>query len=231
MVRFVALSRRAFFAVVATGASLFFCGNLVSAPTAPATNSASAKPTPPATPALPPAAQETLGRFGQIVLPGTEVAHPLRLKLPLPDVGEVKVPKPEELQMREKLEQLASLSDDEIRKQLMEWPPFSKMSLRDEGTMFQRIQDFRTYRTNVAAQKAHDLGLLTLTPDQKLKFEKAYWDQRLKFDEDLARQFQPIYADHEQKMDDQLFRQFSSMQPQPPAPPAPKPAPVAQAQH
>jgi hypothetical protein len=101
------------------------------------------------------------------------------------------------------------------------------MSLHDQGAMLQRIQDFRDYHARVAMQKARDMGLFTLTPAQQAKFEKDYWDQRLKLDQDLAKQFQPIYAAHEQAMNDQLFREFSSAMPAPPAPKpgVPKPAP------
>jgi hypothetical protein len=199
---------------------------------APATNTASAKPPagavaaarPPITsPALPPAMQNTLGRYGNILAPGDQVSYPLKLKLPFPSDAEVRVPKPDDLVKRQKLEELAKLSDDDLRKQLAQWPAYGKMSLRDQGNMLQRIQDFRDYHAHVAQQKAHDMGLLTLTPDQKARFEKEYWDQRLKLDEDLAKQFQPIYQAREQKMNDALFREFSSSAP---APPAPKPVPT-----
>jgi hypothetical protein len=189
----------------------------------PAT-SAVAVAKPPATnapPALPPAMQNTLGRYGNIVTPGDQVAYPLRLRLPLPNEAEVHIPKPDDLTKRAKIEALANLSDDEIRKQLSAWPAYTKMSLHDQGAMLQRIQDFRDYHVRVAMQKAHDMGLSTLTPAQQAKFEKEYWDQRLKLDEDLARQFQPIYQAREQIMSDKLFREFSSAMP---APAAPKPA-------
>jgi hypothetical protein len=168
--------------------------------------------------------QNTLGRYGNIVTPGDQVAYPLRLRLPLPNESEVHIPKPEDLMKRGKLEALANLSDDDIRKQLAAWPAYNKMSLRDQGMMLQRIQDFRDYHLRLAMQKAHEMGLLTLTTAQQAKFEKEYWDQRLKLDEDLAKQFQPIYQAREQTMNDQLFREFSSAMP---APPAPKPAPAA----
>jgi hypothetical protein len=193
---------------------------------APSTNSAAAKP-PVISPALPPAMQNTLGRYGNILAPGDQVSYPLKLKLPFPSDAEVRVPKPDDLVKRQKLEELARLSDDDLRKQLAQWPAYGKMSLRDQGSMLQRIQDFRDYHARVAQQKAHDMGLLTLTTDQKTKFEKEYWDQRLKLDEDLAKQFQPIYQAREQKMNDALFREFSSSAPAP-APPAPKPAPAGQ---
>jgi hypothetical protein len=191
---------------------------------APATNAASAKP--PVVPALPLATQNTLSRYGNILTPGDEVTHPLKLKLPSPSESEVRVPKPDDLVKRQKLEELAKLSDDDIRKQLAQWPAYGKMSLRDQGSMLQRIQDFRDYHARVAQQKAHDMGLLTLTPDQMAKFEKEYWDKRLKLDQDLTRQFQPIYQAREQKMNDELFREFSSAAPAP-APQPPKPAPPA----
>ena len=181
----------------------------------PATNAA------PVVPSLPP---DTLGRYGKILMPSDEMEHPLKLKMPFPGVGEVKVPNQDELNMRDKLEQLAKLSDSHIRLQLEQWPAYGKMSLRDEGTMLQRIQDFRDFRNKVAMQKAHDLGLLsTLTPDQKVRFEKDYWDKRLQMDRDLAKQFQPIYRARDQKMQDELFREFSSIS-SGPAAPAPKPA-------
>jgi hypothetical protein len=216
-------------------------------PAAPATNSPNAKPVAPPTPAtkpattnaapiLPPAMQDTLGRYGNILTPGDQVTYPLKLKLPFPNDVEVHVPKQEDMVKRQKLEELAGLSDGDLRTQLEAWPAFGKMSLRDQGMMLQRIQDFRDYHARVAQQKAHQMGLLTLNPDQKAKFEKDYWDKRLKMDQDLARQFQPIYQAREQKMDDELFREFSSTAPAPPAgsppakpptaPPKPAPAPV-----
>jgi hypothetical protein len=190
----------------------------------PATNAA---------PIIPPLPPDTLGQYGKILSPSDQAAHPLKLKMPFPGVGEVKVPNPDELNMREKLEQLAKLSDSDIRAQLEKWPAFGKMSLRDEGAMLQRIQDFRDYHLNVAMQKARDLGLLsTLMPDQKIRFEKDYWDKRLQMDRDLAKQFEPIFKAREQKLQDELFREFSSASPGPlaqaPKPPQVPPSPVTQ---
>jgi hypothetical protein len=187
-------------------------------------------PAPNAVPALPP---DTFGQYGKIVTPSDQMAHPLKLKMPFPGVGEVKVPNQDELNMREKLEQLAKLSDADIRAELEKWPAYSKMNLRDQGTMLQRIQDFRDYRGNVAKGKAHDMGLLTLLPDQQVRFEKDYWDKRLQMDHELARQFEPIFRAREQKMRDELYREFSSLPagpmaqvPKPPAPAANKPPQV-----
>jgi hypothetical protein len=214
MARFVSLERRAACSWLAAGGlGLMACFSTslraqvpmapVPAPAkTPAANAA------PVAPSLPP---DTLGRYGKILMPSDELAHPLKLKLPFPDAGEVKIPSQDELTMREKLEQLAKLSDSEIRLQLSQWPAYANMSLRDEGLMLQRIQDFRDYRTKVAMQKAHDLGLLsTLTPDQKIRFEKDYWDKRLQMDRDLARQFEPIFKARNQELKDELFREFSS---------------------
>jgi hypothetical protein len=184
----------------------------------PATNAA---------PVLPP---DTLGQYGKILAPGDQVAHPLKLKMPFPGVGEVKVPSPDELVMRDKLEQLAKLSDVEIHTQLEKWPAYGKMSLRDQGAMLVRIQDFRDYRSSTARGKAHDMGLLTLTPDQQARFEKEYWDKRLQMDHDLAKQFTPIFRAREQKLQDDLYREYSAVSQGPvaqapkPLIPAPKPA-------
>jgi hypothetical protein len=192
-------------------------------------------PVPAATPAtnaapiLPP---EALGRYGKILTPSDQPAHPFKLRLPFPDAGQVKIPSQDELVMREKLEQLAMLSDDDIRKQLERWPAYGKMNLRDQGQMLQRIQDFRDFRTNVARMKAHDMGLLTLTPDQFNRFEKEYWDKRLQMDNELAKQFAPIYQAREQKLQDDLYREYSVLNPVPlvqAAKPAAPPAPVAPA--
>ena len=188
----------------------------------PATNAA---------PVIPP--PDTLGRYGKILMPSNEMSHPLKLKMPFPGVGEVKVPNPDELNMREKLEQLGKLSDSDIRIELAKWPAYNGMNLRDEGTMLQRIQDFRDYRTRVAMQKAHDMGLFsTLTPDQKVRFEKDYWDKRLPMDRDLAIHFEPILRAREQKLQDELFREFSSASlgpvAQAPKPPPPGPPPTNQ---
>ena len=185
---------------------------------APATNAPAAHP------------QDLMGRYQKIFIPGDEAAHPLRLKLPSPDSGEVRVPTPDELGLREKLEQLATLSDEEIHVQLEAWPTYSKMSLRDQAMMLSRIQDFRDFRNRVAMQKAHDMGLLTLTPDQRTKFEKAYWDKRLQMDRDLTKQLGPIFTAREQKMDDELLKEFSSgTGPIVQGPKAPQPGPPATA--
>jgi hypothetical protein len=233
MARFVSLNFRTGCCWLAAGAlgvmASFSTALQAQTPMAP-TSTVAAQPTPapaktPATNAAPPFPPDTLGRYGKILQPGDEVAHPLKLKMPFPGVGEVKIPNQDEVNMRDKLEQLAKLSDADIRLQLNQWPAFGKMTLRDEGTMLQRIQDFRDYRTKVAMQKAHDLGLLsTMTPDQKVRFEKDYWDKRLQMDRDLAKQFEPIFKARQQKLQDELFREFSSASPGPVAQ-APKPAP------
>ncbi len=218
------------------------------APAAVTTKTAPAKTPPPAP--LPPGLQNTLSRYGNIVQPGDQVTYPLKLHLPFPNEGEVRLPKQDDLAKRQKLEALARLSDDDIRKQLAAWPAYNKMSLRDQALMLQRIQDFRDYHTRVAVQKAHDMGLLTLNAQQMTKFESEYWNKRLKMDQDLARQFQPIYVAREQKMEDELFREFSAdasipapPKPNPPGKKSPQamakpvaaatnpPSPVAQAQH
>jgi hypothetical protein len=160
----------------------------------------------------------------------TPATTPLKLRMPFPGVGEVRIPTQDELTMRAKLEQLANLSDADIRAQLEKWPAFSKMNLRDEGAMLQRIQDFRDYRSNVAKAKAHDMGLLTLLPDQEARFEKEYWDKRLQMDRDLAKQFEPILRAEQQKMESALYDEFSSVNVVPVAQ-APKssPSPTASA--
>ncbi len=185
-----------------------------------------AKPAPAKTPAAPSATTNAT--------PVTAAQPPVKLKLPLPGAGEVIVPTPDELEMREKLEQLAKLSDEEIHAQLHAWPEFGKMSLRDQGLMLVRIQDFRDFRARVAAQKARDMGLLTLTPDQRLLFEKEYWDKRFRMDHDLVKQFGPIFSARQQTMEDELYREFSmsagpiALGVKPPAPaPANKPSQVA----
>jgi hypothetical protein len=181
----------------------------------PATNAAPILPMP-----------DTLGRYGKILTPGDETSHPLKLRLPFPGVGEIKIPSQDELNMRIKLEQLARLSDADIRVQLAQWPAYGKMSLRDEGLMLQRIQDFRDYRSNVAKARAHAMGLLTLSPDQQARFETEYWDKRLQMDRDLAKQFAPAIRNREQQMASDLFREFSTASTGPLAQ-APRPSPVA----
>jgi hypothetical protein len=170
---------------------------------------------------LSPALQKSLDRYGDIVTTGTQVSYPLHLHLPLPYEIEVHVPTSEDLVIRAKLEALANLSDDELRKQLAAWPALNKMSLRDQGLLLQRIQDFRDYHVKIAMQKAHGMGMPTLTPAQAAKFEKEYWDERLKIDQDLVEQFQPIYEAREQEMDAALLAEFSSPVPAT-APPVPK---------
>ena len=237
MARFVSLKLRAngarrFAAVVVLTAGFSVSVRAQQPPMPPPRPPATA----PATNAAPIVPAEALGRYGKILTPSDQPAHPLKLRLPFPDAGQVKIPSQDELVMRDKLEQLAMLSDDDIRKQLERWPAYAKMNLRDQGQMLQRIQDFRDFRTNTARMKAHDMGLLTLTPDQFAHFEKEYWDKRLQMDNDLAKQFTPIYKASEQKLQDDLYREYSVLNPvplvqapRPGAPPAPgapgKPAP------
>lgn len=166
-------------------------------------------------------------RYGKILAPSEAAAHPFKLNMPFPGVGEVRVPSPDELKMREKLEQLATLSDDEIRTQLQQWPPFAKMSLADEGAMLMRIQQFKEQRSRIASGKARKLGLSTLTPDQAAKFEKEYWEKRFALDRDLAKQFDPVVKAREQKFEEELFREFSTTPGNPPKP-VPPSAAIAQ---
>jgi hypothetical protein len=181
----------------------------------------------PGKPGVPPVPEDYFQRYGKILAPGSEPTHPLKLAMPFPDVGQIKIPSQEEINMREKLERLATMSDEEIRMNLYKWPAFAKMSLADEGSMLMRIQQFKDRRAHIAQDKARALGLLTLRPDQMAQFEKEYWDRRLQLDRDLSRQFEPILKQREDKIGEDLFRQFST-----PAkagnPPAPVPA-VAQA--
>jgi len=235
---FLSVSLRADPATVASSSkSSLISANLALTPppTAPAPPPApnNGKPTVPPTP--PPPIPDTLDLYGKIWAPSNDVAHPLKLQLPFPNIGEVKVPSQDELNARDKLEELATLSDADIHAKLDEWPPYGKMSLHDQGALLQRIQDFRDYRTKVAVEKAHQFGLLTLTPDQQAQFEKDYWDKRLKMDRDLAKQFSGILKDKEQKMGQELFREFSaSNASSPPSmvpPPTPAPPPPTAAMH
>ncbi len=206
-------------------------------PAKPSTNAPPSAPVPPAgaNKAVPPPSPTDPGdfnRYGKIWAPSDDAAHPLKLNLTFPGVGDMRIPSQDELTMRDKLEQLATLSDDDIRTKLNAWPPYNKMKLSDQGQMLIRIQQFKDLRTQTAAKKAHDLGL-TLTPAQQVRFENEYWTKKLQMDRDLAKQFEPIFKARDQKMREELFREFSSSgtvvpPPPKPAPPAPGTAPVAQ---
>lgn len=212
-------------------------------PTATGTTTSAAK-----APASQPAPQDN--RYGKILTPTDDAAHPVKLNIQFPGVGEMKIPSQEELNERMKLEQLATLSDDEIRAQLALWPPFAKMKLGDEGQMLMRIQQFKDQRTRIAMDKARELGIVnSMTPDQKVRFEKEYWDKRLQMDRVLAKQFEPVFKTQEEKLEESLFRDFAppgttmpitagakppvapvaqAKPTSPTAPPAATPAPVAQ---
>jgi hypothetical protein len=171
---------------------------------------------------------DDITRYGKILKPADHLPYPFKLSMPFPGFGEIKVPTRDELDMRMKLEQLATLSDQQIRDQLAKWPGFTTMSLSDEGTMLSRIEQFREYRNNMALVKAKQLGLLTLTTAQQAKFEKEYWTEQLQADRQLAQQLEPLVKAREQKLDEKLFRDFSSPQtiaqgPKPGPPPAIKP--------
>jgi hypothetical protein len=126
------------------------------------------------------------------------------------------------MNMRDKLERLAMLSDAEIRQQLEQWPAYSKMSLGDQGAMLTKIQQFRDRRDKMAVLKAHQLGLLTLNAQQQAKFKQEYWDKRLQMDRQLAQQFQGAFHAAEQKLNEDLYREYS-MPAHPPKAPAPPP--------
>lgn len=208
----------------------------------PSTPVAKAPPTPkvaksqaPVVPPPPPPFPDTYNKYGKIIAPSDDVAHPIKLNVQFPGVGEIKIPSQEELNVRDKLEQLATLSDADIRAQLELWPPFAKMKLGDEGQLLMRIQQFKDQRMRIAMDKARELGIFnTLTPDQKVKFEKEYWDKRLQMDRELAKQFEPVFKARDQKMREELFREFSTTSTnlpgaKPPAPAKPGTPPPAQA--
>jgi len=230
MAGFLALARRGAVGSIAALATWLASSVVLSAqmtnmaPTAPTVPAASAKPGAPAIPTPP---EDYFQRYGKILTASNEPSHPLKLSMPFPDVGQVKVPTVEELAMRDKLERLATMSDDDIRDDLSKWPAFNKMSLADEGAMLTRIQMFKDHRSKVAEERAHALGLLTLKPDQMQQFETEYWNKRLDMDRDLTKQFDPIYKAREAKMEEELFREFSAPggPVPPPAPPKPPPAP------
>ena len=80
--------------------------------------------------------------------------------MPFPDVGQVKIPGQDEIDMREKLEaarrpcptrRSASTSTTGRRSR--------KMNLADEGAMLTRIQMFKDHRAKVAQDRARALGL------------------------------------------------------------------------
>ena len=206
------------------------------APSSDATPGAASAPAKPGQPAPPPAKPEDyFVRYGKILAPNDRPPYPFKLAMPGPGFGELHVPRPEELAMREKLERLATLSDAQIRDELEKWPAYGKMSLGDQGAMLTRIQQFRDFRTKMAQKKAHDLGLLTLNPQQQAQFEQEYWNRQLQLDRQLAALFGPMVEGSEQKLNEDLFREFSAskMQIPPPAqmaktaPPTATPPPVA----
>jgi hypothetical protein len=196
-----------------------FAATTNAAPEKPAAPS----PAPAAKSAVPPLQEDYFQRYGKILAPGTEPAHPLKLAMPFPDVGQINIPSQEQIDMREKLEHLTTMSDADIRQDLEKWPAFAKMSLSDEGNMLVRIQQFKDRRAKIAQDRAHALGLLTLKPDQLEKFEKEYWDKRMQMDRELAKQFEPVFNAHEAQIEEQLYREFSTPGEHVPAPPPPKP--------
>jgi hypothetical protein len=231
MGRFLTLIKRGgFFLAVSCAGALALRAQAAptNAPAAtPPAPAAPAKPGTPPPPGVPP--DDYYVRYGKILKPNDQVGYPFKLNMPIPGMGEVKVPSKEELEMRDKIEQLALLSDDEIRQQLIQWPAFSKMSLTDDAAMLARIQTFRDYRKKMAQDEWHRLGL-TLNPDQQARFEKDYWNRKLQMDRQLAQQLDGAYKAAQQKLNEDLYREFSTPGPlakAPPKPPALTGAPVA----
>jgi hypothetical protein len=227
MAGFLALTRRGTVGLIAALATWLASSLVLSAQMtnmAPAAPAAPAKPGAPAVSAPP---EDYFSRYGKILTASNEPSHPLKLSMPFHDVGQIKVPTAEELAMRDKLERLATMSDDDIRDDLSKWPAFNKMSLADEGAMLMRIQQFKDRRAKIAQDRAHALGLLTLKPDQLARFEQEYWDKRLQIDRDMAKQFEPIFQARETQVEEQLYREFSTPGKPVPPPPAPKPPATA----
>lgn len=196
----------------------------LSAQTPAPTNAPPSAPKP-AVPPAPPPLVDYYVRYGKILKPNDQAGYPFKLNMPFPGLGEVKVPSNEELDMRVKIEQLATLSDDEIRQQLIQWPAFSKMSLVDDGAMLARIQTFRDYRHKMAQDEAHRLGL-TLNPEQQTRFENDYWNRKLQMDRQLAQQLGAAFKAAQQKLNEDLYREFSTPGPLVKAPPAPPKPPA-----
>jgi hypothetical protein len=227
----------AFLGAGLAGAALVYGANAATpapAPApAPASTAALVPPANPAAPAVkpvvPPVPEDYFQRYGKILTPGTEPSHPLKLAMPFPDVGQIKIPSAEELAMRDKIERLTTMSDADIRKDLDAWPAFDEMTLGDEGAMLVRIQMFKDRRDKIAQDRAHALGLLTLKPDQMQKFETEYWNKRMQMDAQLSRQFGAVYKTSQDKLDEELFREFST--PGTPVPPPKPPAPALAAQN
>jgi hypothetical protein len=219
MGRFLSLIKGAAFSF-----ALSCTGMLALAAQTPPTNAPAAVPPAPkpGVPPVPPPLVDYYVRYGKILKPSDQMGYPFKLNMPFPGLGEVKIPSQEELDMRVKIEQLAGLSDDEIRQQLIQWPAFSKMSLADDGAMLARIQTFRDYRHKMAQDEAHRLGL-TLTPQQQARFDNDFWNRKLQMDRQLAQQLEPTFKAAQQKLNEDLYREFSTPGPLIKAPPAPKP--------
>ena len=192
--------------------------------TAPAAAPPPAAPGTKPAPVVPPVPVDYFKQYGHILSPGTEPSHPLKLSMPNPDVGQIKIPTPEETALRDKIERLTTMSDEDIRKDLANWPAFKQMSLADEGAMLVRIQQFKDHRAHLAQECAHNLGLLTLNPAQMDRFTQEYWQKRLKMEQELSHQFQPIYLARESKMEEELFREYSTPARPVAPPPSAKPA-------
>lgn len=173
-------------------------------------------------------------RYGHIVSASDDPTHPVKLNLPGPGVGELRLPTKDELDLREKLERLSGLTDAEIRAELEKWPPYQKMNLYDQGSMLQKIQQFRDYRSRVALDKSKQLGL-TLDPnsEQMRRFTNEFWAKKLAMDRQFIQQFTSAYNQQDEQLKETLFREYSTPSPLPPpskkATAAPPPKPSAQA--
>jgi len=121
------------------------------------------------------------------------------------------IPNRHEVEAREKLQELAKLSDEQLTAELHKWPRYQKMTFGERAKFLQRIQDIRDHRKNMAVNRARELNL-NLNPEQQAAFEKSYWDKKIVAEKQLSAETEPRRKELDEQMNQQLLKEFGSAQ-------------------
>jgi hypothetical protein len=112
-------------------------------------------------------------------------------------------------ELRGRLDQLAQLSDEELKAHLEKWPRYKEMTLAEQSRFLMKIAEFRERRKKQAEMKAKELGL-QLTPEEQKEFEKRYWEKRLEMEQQIFQELEPRRKELERQLNELLKTEFGT---------------------
>lgn len=134
----------------------------------------------------------------------------------VPHVGRMMSMDGKENEMRERLGQLATLSDDQLKAELTKWPRYQHMSLGEQSKFLAKLQEIRDRQKAMAAAKARELGL-NLSPEQKTAFESSYLQKRMAMERQLWKEMEPRRRQLESQISQDLMKEFGTSASNPPS--------------